>query len=941
MQVCERGHQLLKFLAKSMKRILLLLPLVGVTFLSVAQISMADSVEAILKEHKINDTSKVKLWNELSYQYIGLDYYKAREYGHIGLQLADSLGFHMGVAVAKNRLALGYWVLGDSELAIKHAMDVIRIVETQKLDSGLLAETYRILGVTYTEQHEFDKANHFLSKSLEICTSKNNWGMMLRVFVGAGVVQLEKNNPDSALFLFSRGLAIENEHPNSYYLPVIYTSIGSAYNKAYLNDVSREINYYQTALVLSEKSENNYAKSRVLSRLGSVYIHLKKYQIAEKYLSESQTIARNIGLKTVVRDNYLLLMDLKFAQGDLSQSMHYQKAYYELKDSLSNEKITRKIVELETRNDVDKKQKEIQLLLQQKRADQILQFSLLAGIILLALFSVVIYLLQQQKNIKAKQLLAFQKTVTDKLKEADALKSRFFANISHEFRAPLSLIIAPIEEKLADPEKPGVDVETSKLVLRSAQRLLNLVNQILDLTKLEAKKMELQLKVDDLDSFLHQLTDSFQPLAHQKKIFFSNSIQLSGREFLFDSDKLEKIITNLLMNSFKFTPQNGVVTLHISDQASEKEIKIVVKDTGIGIPEEDQQHLFSAFYQVREGVDGDQGTGLGLSLVKELVKLHQGSIQLESTLHKGTIITVSLPIQKSKPASHSLTKSLTPISEPVSSFSESTELPESPLTKDETQSEIKTILIVEDNIDLQNYLASILSKLYTVVIAKDGAEGLEYAYQQIPDLILSDVMMPKLNGIDMTEKLKLDERTSHIPIILLTAKADLESRLTGLKIGADDYLAKPFIVEELFIRIANLLNLRKILAKKYMTRLSGMASSKVTSEPSLDEKFLQKAKAVVERHMSDSLFGVESMAEEMNLSRAQLFRKLKAISGLSPTDFISDIRLLRAAEMIRGKFDTLAQISYSVGFNEQSYFAKRFRKKFGMNPSDYGAKNIN
>ncbi len=921
-----------------MNKIILIVTFTILTKIAFGQISKIDSVESILRKHRSNDTLKVKLWNELSYQHIGIDYYKARQYAMIGLKLADSLSYKLGLSIAKNRLALCYWVLGDGELAIKHAMDVIQIVENEKLDKGLLAETYRILGVTYSDQLEFSKAQFYLKKSLETCIAKNNWGMMLRVYVGAGAIQLAKNKPDSALNLFTKSLAIEKEHPNEYYLPIIYTNIGSVYSGKHLNNPKIEISYYEKALALSEKVENRYAESRVLSQLGYTYLQNRNFKKSEEYLSESQKIARSIGLKTVVKDNYLLLMELKLAQGNMQQSLFYQKAYYDLKDSLSNEKITREIVELETSYDNEKKQKEIQLLLEQKRADQILQLSLVVGIILLALFSVIVYLLQNQRNLKAKQLLAFQKTVTDKLKEADALKSRFFTNISHEFRAPLSLIIAPIEEKLASPSKSGVDYETSKIVLRNAQRLLNLVNQILDLSKLEARKMELQAKVDDLSSFLQLLTESFEPLAIQKKVKFSSDIRLSSREFLFDSDKMEKIITNLLMNSFKFTPPDGTISLQVTDRDFETGIKLVIKDTGIGIPEEDQQHLFSAFYQVREGIDGDHGTGLGLSLVKELVKLHQGNIHLESTFHKGTIITVTIPLQKPKTISLASIQTIPPVSNQneVISPEEASELLEAmPLSHEESPEAKQTILIVEDNPDLQNYLASILSKQYVVAIAKDGVKGLESAYEQIPDLILSDIMMPRMNGIDLLEKIKQNERTSHIPVILLTAKADLESRLTGLKIGADDYLAKPFVVEELFIRIANLLNLRKKLALKYMTSLSGQASTKVASEPTLDEKFLQKAKAVVERNISDSLFSVESLADEMHLSRAQLFRKLKAISGLSPNEFISDIRLLRAAEMIKGKVDTLTQISYSVGFNEQSYFAKRFKKKFGMTPSEY------
>jgi signal transduction histidine kinase/DNA-binding response OmpR family regulator len=920
-----------------MKRVLVLTQIMLASIGLYSQVNKIDSLKALLETHKKADTIRVNLFNEISYQTIGVDYYKAREYAQQGLELAMHLSHHRGIVIAKSRLAGCYWILGHGELAIDHALSAIEIVKKEKIDSAILADTYRILGVTYMDQGELTKAEHYLGIAEKLCWHTKNWSILLRVYVGAGIVQLEKKKPDSALSLFLKSESVEKEHPNLYYLPVIYTNIGSIYGDQTNYDPKKELDYYYKALSLSEKAQNYYAKARVLSRLGQAMLREKEFASSENYLKKSQQIARSIGLKTVVRDNYLHLMNLKMRQGNFLQSSAYQKAYYDLRDSLSNEKKTREIVELETRHEREKKQQEIKLLTQEKRNASILRNSLLMGLGLTILFGAVLYNLQQKKNQKAKQLLAFQKTLNDKLKETDALKSRFFANISHEFRTPLSLIIAPVEEKLMLPGQVGIDKESSKLILRNAKRLLTLVNQILDLSKLEAKKMELQVRLGNLETFLKIVTASFELVAHKKKIIFSRHIHLYNPEIEFDADKIETIVTNLLINSFKFTPAGGTVNIAVREFTEEKQIKITIADTGIGIPEEDKQHLFSPFYQVREIHDGDLGTGLGLSLVKELVKLHEGSIDLESTINQGTTITVVLPIHKTALSQAvPLSDSDLALREVMSDDLITTENESSNSLDEEEKPGKQTILVVEDNRDLQRYLESMLNKQYTVMVAQDGEDGLEHAYQHIPDLIVSDVMMPKLNGTDLTERIKNDERTSHIPIILLTAKADLESRLDGLKMGADDYLAKPFAVEELLVRIANLLNQRKKLAEKYMSGLSVPSSAPVMREISMDEKFLQKAKSLVESNIGDSLFGVELMADGMNLSRAQLFRKLKAISGLSPNEFINDIRLLRAAEMIKAKVDTLTQISYSVGFNEQSYFAKRFKKKFGVTPSEYG-----
>ena len=357
---------------------------------------------------------------------------------------------------------------------------------------------------------------------------------------------------------------------------------------------------------------------------------------------------------------------------------------------------------------------------------------------------------------------------------------------------------------------------------------------------------------------------------------------------------------------------------------------------------EEQQHIFSPFYQSRHVADDGTGTGLGLSIVKELVKLYGGTVELDSTVSKGTTISVTLPVRKEKFPAAVFMVDVSPDNDSVVQCDSAEKLLLVNEGVENIENEINelhesTVLIVEDNEDLRNYISSVLKNQFTTLIANDGEEGFAAATEHIPDLIISDVMMPKLNGIDLTEKIKTDERTSHIPVILLTAKADLESRLEGLKTGADDYLAKPFSIEELQARIANLIEQRKKLAAKYR---EGIASSTPLpqEETSLDKKFLQKAKHIVDTHIGDEDFGVEQMAENIHLSRTHLFRKLKAISGLSPNEFINEVRLQKAAELILSKADTLTQISYSVGFKEQSYFAKRFRKKFGVLPSEYGIK---
>ncbi len=901
-----------------------------------AQQFIIDSLKKELPIHADADTNRVNLLNEISYQNIGINYYQARNYATQAFTLAEHLSFKKGIATAKNRLAHCAWILGDGELAVEQALYAINIAEKENLND-IEAESYRILGVTYTDQNELEKAQRYIQKAEALCLLTNNWVTIPRVYVASGLIYAVRKQYDSALLQFNKSLQIAEQEQNNYYLPVIYTNIGAIYGCDKKNRLL-EMDYYHKALRLSKTIGNKYALARVFSKLGSALVEEKKYQEAEKYLRESQQLSQAIGLKMVVKDNLMQLMNLKMLQGKPSEAQRYMKDYYDLKDSLLNEKKTRQIVELEARYEIEQKEQAIALLEHEQQIQTIWRNALLIGFIGIAIASIVIYRLQRLRAQKTKELLSVQKSLNYKLKETDLLKSRFFANISHEFRTPLTLIAAPIEEKLSVPSLSGHDKMTFQLIQRNTNRLLNLVNQLLDLSKLEIGKMQLRVRQGDLNEFLSLVIASFDSLAQSKKIHFSKNIAISeNEETWYDSDKLEKIINNLLFNAFKFTEAGGAVTLSIYSEKHSHDILIKISDTGKGIPSEELTHVFSPFYQSKNTADdGQPGTGLGLSLVKELVNLYGGIIELVSFENKGTTVTTRLPTNKER--------------FPVDAYIQEVETPKTHTQHNNLEIKISdgsasdvvhadSVLIVEDNNELRNFIAMSLKNQFTILTAKDGDDGFILATEQIPSLIISDVMMPKLNGLELTEKLKSDERTSHIPVVLLTAKADPESRLGGFKMGADDYLAKPFSTAELHVRISNLIEQRKRLAAKFRKGMTELP--KPSKEPSLDEKFVHRVKAIVEANLSDYTFSVEKMAEEIHLSRTQLFRKLKGVTGLSPNEFINNIRLQKAAKLILAKSDTVSQIGYSVGFNDQSYFAKRFRKKFGKSPSEYSNQSKN
>ena len=555
------------------------------------------------------------------------------------------------------------------------------------------------------------------------------------------------------------------------------------------------------------------------------------------------------------------------------------------------------------------------------------------------------------------------------------IKLRFFTNISHELRTPLTLIAGPVEQVLKNDKLPADAREQLVVVERNTNRMLRLVNQILDFRKIQNKKMKMQVQRVDIVPFVRKVMDNFEAVAEEHRIDFLFQTEKEHLYLWVDADKLEKIVFNLLSNAFKYTPNGKMITMFIRED--EKTVSIGVQDQGIGIAENKKKSLFVRFENlVDKNLFNQASTGIGLSLVKELVEMHKATISVDSHLGEGSCFKVDFLKGKEhydKEAEFILEDADAParmgqvVDIANSSIQSETLVSDDSekiddvygeeFAKEENSKEL--MLLVEDNQELREFLRSIFSPMYRVVEAADGKEGANKALKYLPDIIISDVMMPEKDGIEMTRELRADMTTSHIPIILLTAKTTIESKLEGLEYGADDYITKPFSATYLQARVENLLMQRKKLQSFYRDSLMHINISTgqeevpvATDMPSAEEdvsetppttlemspndrKFMDKLIELMEQNMDNGELVVDDLVRELAVSRSVFFKKLKTLTGLAPIEFIKEMRIKRATQLIEiGEFN-MTQISYMVGINDPRYFSKCFKAQVGMTPTEY------
>lgn len=526
-----------------------------------------------------------------------------------------------------------------------------------------------------------------------------------------------------------------------------------------------------------------------------------------------------------------------------------------------------------------------------------------------------------------------QKDQTEALTQS---KLQFFTNISHEFRTPITLIVGPLEKMLATGQLNGHQQQTLSVVLKNAHRLLQLVNQIMDLRKVENNKMQLHVEHSNLGKFLANITDSFNDYAVSKGIKLNFENRTTDSTTWFDADKIDKVMFNLLSNAFKFTPQYGNIDVVLSRTLDKFEI--TVADTGKGIPAADLDRIFERFYQVEGSANLQRtGTGVGLALAKGLVESHHGTISVMSELGKGTIFTILIPADElayteAERANNQNETQIQPKTEPLKPIVENDTI-QTEVTEDDLDPDKKTVLIVEDNYDLRQYIKSELEPEYNIVEAANGREGLHKSLQLLPDVVVSDVMMPEMDGLQMCQELKQNIVTNHIPVILLTARSSIEHRIEGLEHGADSYIPKPFNTEHLQVRIRKLIEIREILYRKYSNSLSN-ADGEV-SEIQIDDPFLRKVSDYIYKNIDNAELSIETMSQDLCISRGHLHKKLKMMVNMSPSEYLRVIRLNEAVKLFAKKQYNISEVAYMVGFNSPSYFTNCFKTHFGISPTEY------
>ncbi|MEO5564511.1 MAG: hybrid sensor histidine kinase/response regulator transcription factor, partial [Chitinophagaceae bacterium] len=538
------------------------------------------------------------------------------------------------------------------------------------------------------------------------------------------------------------------------------------------------------------------------------------------------------------------------------------------------------------------------------------------------------------KRTKTKLMLEQERQEARRLHELDLMKIKFFTNVSHEFRTPLSLIISPIEKFLKDKQGGTNDKKQFQLIHRNARRLMNLVNQLLDFRKMEEQELKLNKTSADIVQFVREVSISFADIAENKNIRF----QVQSAEDLvftsFDHDKLERILFNLLSNAFKFTPEGGAITVKIEMLPAERTVQIKVRDTGIGIAKDKHEKIFERFFQDEiPGSMVNQGTGIGLAITKEFVRLHGGDITVESVEGMGSCFIVTLPIL-----------SIQIENEPVSTMEIAhntgldTELSFQPLAlltqETSARRKKKAVLLIEDSEDFRFYLKENLKSSYIIIEAPNGKIGWQKTLSEHPDLIVCDVNMPEMNGIDLCRKIKADKRTAAIPVILLTALTAEEQQIEGLHTGADDYITKPFNFEILLSKISNFLSQQDRFKKTYQKQVL-VQSMEGKTEETHDQKFMTQLLEVVEKNISNPDFSVEGLSREMFMSRVALYKRIFSLTGKPPIEFIRTIRLQRAARLLKKRELTVAEVAYEVGFNTPKYFSRYFKMEYGVMPSEY------
>ena len=917
-----------------------------------------EKVKALHRDESCVYCLGVAIYWEGLYHYLKGNLAEAIPYFESATQVAKKAGDTHTSNRALTLLSGIYFGLNDYPKSDTYATQLISYGEAQKEVTDALIDGYFMKGLINDDQSYYSLAIANYNKADSLNTVKNGpnfYNYQAKLYNNLSIVFIQIKDFEKAASYLEKTELNYKKYDNKEGLYSVKQNFGyleverENYQKAI--DILSETNSYYKELEMKHKEgESNYL-------LGRAFYGLNKYKLAIQHLDQSLVAFKNAGdtlnaglSHKYLGDSYLKLNDYENSESNFKQALaifnslnahrnqlNTLKSYSSLFEKTKNhsqalklfkkfdsintifqiKQNEKRVFELDTKYQTEKKQQEITLLtsqnelVQQQKTNQ--RNLLLAGLGITTLAGM-FFFFQYRNRQKTNQ----------KLQELDKAKSTFFANISHEFRTPLALIRGPLEDQLAEPSLKGSQRKNLLAAQRNTKRLESLVAQLLALSKLESGTIKLQVQPTEITSFLNAQSNAFQYVAKERNTTYKIDIPTGNLICWVDQDIMEKIVVNLLGNAFKYSPEGEAVKILAT--VKDGLLALSVHNTGVWLSEKEQQQIFTRFYQTNSQ---NSGSGIGLALTRELATLHKGNITVDSSEANGVWFHVSIPISESSYTSEEkLNEQLYPT---LLNFTEETNT----ILETETASneDAPLLLLVDDSKEIRDYVASIFETTYTILTATNGKEGFEAAQKYVPDIIISDVMMPVADGFELTKNCKEDALTSHIPILLLTAKNEITDQLEGLGIGADAYLTKPFSSKLLKARVTNLLENRRILQERFSQDV--ILTPKQIAITSTDEVFLERLQKVLDEQLTNSAFSASVFCEAMAVSRMQLHRKLKALTGYSTTEFIRNQRLKLAKQLIEHDKISISEVGYSVGFNDPSYFSKCFKQEFGHSPSDY------
>jgi len=797
----------------------------------------------------------------------------------------------------------------NTEQSLRYLLKSDSVFTSLNRKSSQWGFTLSFIGDVYETLEDYDNAEVYQTKALDIFEEKKD--QYQQSYIKGKLAQLEKRkgNYQKAVQLITEST---NYYRNNNYPLQLGGSLvleSNIYSQS--GQIEKALESGQEAIEINKQHKSSLGTIMALINQSQVLSNAKRYSESNVLARQAEPLAIKQNSYQELQQIYEVLIENSEKEAQYQNAFQYTKELQAVNDTLTKRKNLIVAKDLEAKYQTNQKEQEIALLQSKNdlvEAKQRNQQYLLWGIAIFSLIGLItLYLLYRNR----------QKT-NQRLKELDLAKTSFFQNISHEFRTPLSLIYGPIERILSENKLSEREKSDLQLMQRSTHRLNELVDQILDVSKLEANQWQLRVSEINVSSLLKSITASFQFQAEQKNLDFTVDISEINTVWL-DKDVIEKIASNLLSNAIKYTPSEGNISFKAF--VMEENIHLQVENSGGHFSEKEMRLLFDRFVRL-ESTSMNVGTGIGLALVQQLVNLCNGSIAVNNIQEDHVLFEVSLPVKKSAYKPHQIIH--------VPDFKE---ISNQALQTLDENSEKPVLLIVDDHPDIREFIQTSFQQSYQVLEASDGALGLNTALTTIPDIIISDVMMPELSGTELCKQLKEDERTSHIPIILLSAKDDIESNYLGIEVGADDYMAKPFSYKLLKSKLQNLIESRAKLRARYSKEV--VLRPTEISINSADERFIERVKEVLDAHLADDTFTVEKFSEVMTMSRMQLHRKLKALTGLTTSEFLRTERLKVAAVLLKDPSLNINEIGYQVGFSSPSYFTKCFKEVYGMLPSEY------